>query len=71
MEQSRREKRVVELNDSFLATKERGLQPMVKEENQEGHISPKKKVSLEKMVKILTFRNLLNRESTRPVFVVK
>ena len=52
MEQSRREKRVVELNDSFLATQERGLQPMVKEENQEGHISPKKKVRLKKMSKI-------------------
>ena len=71
MEQGRREKRVVELNGSFLAIEERGPQPMTKEENQGGHISPKKKVSLEKMVKFLTFRNLLNRESTRPVFAVK
>ena len=71
MEQGRREKRVVELNDSYLAIQERGPQPLAKEENQEGHISPKKKVSLEKIVKILTFRNLLNGESRRPLSDVK
>ena len=44
MEQGRREK-VVEVNDSFLATQERGSQPMAEEESQ---ISPKK-VRLKKL----------------------
>ena len=48
MEKIRRENKIVELNQSFLATQERDFQPMVKE----CHISPKKKVRLIKMLKI-------------------
>ena len=52
MEKIRRENKIVELDQSFLATQERDLQPMVKEY----HISPKKKKSIERGIDSASFR---------------